>query len=63
MGLAHCVKAGDQLGLGHTLTPCVLRVLPQDGEFTQVHLTMNTNAPAEFSDNDCVLLSSRHPEV
>jgi hypothetical protein len=38
-------------------------LLLQDGEFTQVHLTMNVNAPSDFSDNDCVLLSSRHPEV
>lgn len=35
----------------------------QDGNFTQVHLTMNQGAPSDFSDNDCVLLSQRHPEV
>lgn len=34
----------------------------EDGDFTQVHLTMNQDAPSDFSDNDCVLLSQRHPE-
>lgn len=59
----HSCRRSRALGTSHCPRKPVHCVLPQDGDFTQVHLTMNLNAPSDFSDNDCVLLSSRHPEV
>ena len=42
---------------------CLILHLQQADGFEHVHMTVEKDLPETFSDNDCLLLSARHPDV